>query len=515
MGENRQKNLYYPQTQGGTAYLEHRLKSHNSTNIAQLRVVTHICGFLVLLYSFSMLPPMIVALINKEKSYFVFLSTFITFFTLGGGAWLATKRAGIQLHTRDGFLIIVLFWLLFSLISATPLWLDDHLGLRFVDALFEGVSGITTTGATVIGDVTFLPRAYLYYRAQLNFIGGLGVIVLAVAVLPLLGIGGAKLYQSEMPGPFKEERLTPRLADTSRTLWLTYLLLGLACTVAYMIAGMPAFDALCHGLSTVSLGGFSTRAESIGFYNSHAIEFVAGLFSLLSAFNFTLWYVAIVKRTLKPFRRNPELHFFLLVAFIVILLTAWQVWHAGMYNGVDSLVHAFFLASSMMTDNGLATADYADWPTHTIVFLLIMSFFGGCIGSTCGGIKALRFLILLKQSRHELHQLAHPRALISIKVGGNTVNDRVLRSVWSFFFLYTLFTVGLIWMLNLMGYDVLTSFATVAACINNMGLGFGETASTFGTLKDEAKYLMCMAMILGRLEIYPILILFSSFFWRG
>ncbi|MFZ4172505.1 TrkH family potassium uptake protein, partial [Enterobacter ludwigii] len=262
-------------------------------------------------------------------------------------------------------------------------------------------------------DVSALPKSYLYYRAQLNFIGGLGVIVLAVAVLPLLGIGGMKLYQSEMPGPFKEERLTPRLADTARTLWVTYLALGLVCTLAYWLAGMPFFDAVCHGLSTVSLGGFSTRSESIGFYDSHAIELVAGAFSLLSAFNFTLWYVVIARRTLKPIRRSPEVKFFLGAATVIIAITAWQVWHAGMYNGTDSLVHAFFLASSMMTDNGLSTADYAHWPPHTIFLLLSASFFGGCVGSTCGGIKALRFLIMFKQCIQEMNQLAHPRALLS------------------------------------------------------------------------------------------------------
>ncbi|WP_318390528.1 TrkH family potassium uptake protein [Enterobacter sp.] len=489
-----------------------RDSTHNAT---QAHVVIHLCGFLVFLYSFSMLPPMLVALFCKERSWFAFCTTFFTFFTLGGGAWFATKRTDIQLKTRDGFVIIVLFWLLFSVISAMPFWLDDSVGMSFADALFEGVSGITTTGASVIGDVSGLPNAYLYYRAQLNFIGGLGVIVLAVAVLPLLGIGGAKLYQSEMPGPFKEERLTPRLADTSRSLWLTYLLLGLACSASYMLAGMSAFDALCHGLSTVSLGGFSTRSESIGYWHSSAVELVAGLFSLLSAINFTVWFVAFTKRTLQPFRQNTELRFFLLVTLLVVLITAWQVWHAGMYDATDSLIHAFFLTSSMITDNGLATGDYASWPAHTIVLLLMASFFGGCVGSTCGGIKALRFLVLFKQSRHEVHQLVHPRALMSIRVGGSVVTERVLRSVWSFFFLYILFTVFFIWALNMMGYDLMTAFATVAACINNMGLGFGETVSTFGTLHENAKYLMCAAMIMGRLEIYPVLILFSRVFWRS
>ncbi|MTD37796.1 potassium transporter TrkG [Erwinia sp. CPCC 100877] len=482
---------------------------------SRTRIVIHLCGFLVFLYSLTMLPPAFVALINKERSLFAFLITFAVFATLGAGSWAMTHTSSVQLKTRDGFLIIVLFWLLFSLISALPLWLSDELQLRVVDALFEGISGITTTGASVLNEVSGLPRSILYYRAQLNYVGGLGVIVLAVAVLPLLGIGGMKLYQSEMPGPFKEERLTPRLADTAKQLWLTYLLLGAACSLAFWFVGMPGFDALCHGISTVSLGGFSTWNESLGHADSLAVEGVAGLFSLLSAINFALWFVVLSRRSLKPFLHNAELRFFLLVVAMVVVVVTLEAWRAGMYNLPESFVHAFFLTSSMITDNGLATGDYADWPVHIIVLLLLSSFFGGCIGSTCGGIKALRFLVLFKQSRQEIHQLAHPRALLSVRIGDHPVSDRVLRSVWSFFFLYALFTCLFIILLNLLGYDLLTAFATVAACINNMGLGFGETASGFGTLNDPAKYLMCAAMLLGRLEIYPVLILLSRTFWRS
>lgn len=339
--------------------------------------------------------------------------------------------------------------------------------------------------------------------------------MLAVAVLPLLGIGGMKLYQSEMPGPFREERLTPRLADTAKSLWLVYFALGTACVMAFWSAGLPFFDALCHGLSTVSLGGFPTHSESLGFYQSPAAELVAGTFSLLAGLNFTLWYMALVKRSLRPFRNNAELKFFLAVVVIVVLITTWQIWHASMYDLPESLIHAYFLASSMITDNGLAPGDYADWPSHTIILLLMASFFGGCVGSTCGGIKALRFLVLFLQSRHDLHQLAHPRAVLSVRAGSAALSDRVLRSVSSFFFLYAALTALLIWLLNMMGYDLLTAFATVAACINNMGLGFDETASTFGTLSNPAKYLMCAAMLMGRLEIYPALILCSRFFWRS
>ncbi|CAI0782808.1 TrkH family potassium uptake protein [Serratia quinivorans] len=480
----------------------------------QILVVIHLCSFLVFLYSLSMIPPLLVALLYKEKSVFSFFYTLVIAGSLGGLGWFSTRQSRVQLRTQDGFLIIVLFWLLFSMVSALPLWMDDTLNISLTDAMFEGVSGITTTGASVLNDVSGLPKSFLYYRSQLNFIGGLGVIVLAVAVLPLLGIGGAKLYQSEMPGPFKEERLTPRLADTSKNLWLIYLGLGLACTVAFRIAGMPWFDALCHGISTVSLGGFSTRNESLGFYDSSAVEMVGGIFSILAAVNFTLYFVAVGRRSLKPLYKNPELRFFLLVLSIIVAIVCFELYRSGMYGAKDSFVHGFFLTSSMMTDNGLATADYAKMPSHTIMLLLAASFFGGCVGSTCGGIKALRFLIMYKQSRHEINQLVHPNAIFTIKVGNAPIQDRVLRSVWSFFFLYVFFSCFFVWLLNLMGYDLVTSFATVAACINNMGLGFGETAAGFGTLSDAAKWLMCSAMLLGRLEIYPMLILCSRAFWR-
>ncbi|OMQ26771.1 TrkH family potassium uptake protein [Serratia oryzae] len=484
-------------------------------NKKQTLVVINLCSFLVLLYSLSMLPPMIIALIYKEKSLFSFFYTLIIASLLGGICWQSSRQKKVQLRTQDGFLIIVLFWIFFSLISALPLWIDDTLNISLTDAVFEGVSGITTTGASVLNDISGVPKSILYYRAQLNFIGGLGVIVLAVAILPLLGIGGTKLYQSEMPGPFKEERLTPRLADTAKSLWSTYMLLGLLCILAFRLAGMPWFDALCHGLSTVSLGGFSTRNESLGFYDSAAVEMVGGIFSILAAVNFTLYFVAAQHRSLKPLYKNPELRFFLLALSIVMALVCIQLFSSKMYDAKDAFVHGFLLTSSMMTDNGLATADYANLPSHTVIILLASSFFGGCVGSTCGGIKALRFLIMYKQSRRELHQMLHPNAVYTIKVGSAPIQDRVLRSVWSFFFLYIFFSCFFIWALNLMGYDLMTSFGTVAACINNMGLGFGETAAGFGTLSSPAKWLMCATMLFGRLEIYPILILCSRTFWRS
>jgi trk system potassium uptake protein TrkH len=461
-----------------------------------------------------MLFPILVALFYKEKSGFAFFDTFLIGFAFGGIGWYFTRKTKTQPSTQDGFLIIVLFWLLFSLLSALPFILDDSLDMSLADAMFEGVSGITTTGATVLNNVSSLSKSMLYYRAQLNFIGGLGVIVLAVAILPLLGIGGVKLYQSEMPGPFKEERLTPRLADSAKSLWLVYLLLGAVCSLSFWAAGMSFFDAVCHGISTVSLGGFSTRNESLGYYDNSMIEIVGGIFSVLSAVNFTLYFVALTRRSLKPILRNAEFRFFLLVLAIVVIIIWLELYRSGMYGVKDAFVHGFLMTSSMMTDNGLTTSDYAQWPPHTMLMLLAISFFGGCVGSTCGGIKALRFLILTKQSFSEINQLTHPNAISTIKVGQSAVQERVLHSVWGFFFLYVFFSCFFIWVLNLLGYDLVTSFATVAACINNMGVGYGGTAQGFGDLSAVAKWLMCAAMLMGRLEIYPILILCSKTFWR-
>ncbi|MNZ83084.1 Trk system potassium uptake protein TrkG [compost metagenome] len=435
-------------------------------------------------------------------------------FSFGAAGWLATRAGEKTLKTKDGFVVAVLFWVIFSVISTMPLYFDSRLSLSLVDAMFEGVSGITTTGALVLNDIDNLPKSILYYRAQLNFLGGLGIIVLAVAVMPFLGIGGARLYQSEMPGPLKEEKLTPRMADTAKSLWLIYVNLAVVCAVAYYAAGMNWFDALCHSLSTVSLGGFSTHGSSLGFYDSPTIELVGGFFSILAAINFALYFIALSQRSLLPILRNSEFRFFLLILFMVVSVTCLELYRTGIFSSHDAIVHGFFQATSVMTDNGLGAGDYPSWPSHIVLLLLGASFFGGCVGSTCGGIKAMRFLVLYRQGRQEIKQLIHPNAIIATKVGGYSVPDRVTRSIWGLFFLFIFFACVFVWGLVTIGHDLATAFGTVAACMNNMGIGYGETSAGFGTLKEPAKWLMCVAMIFGRLEIFPILIVFSRAFWR-
>lgn len=463
-----------------------------------------------------MLAPIGVAFIYDEPDLWAFLLTFCAALASGlCGLYVTKGQTGMNnLRDRDGFLVAVLFWLVFSAFSAMPFAFDTRLNLSIDEAVFEGVSGITTTGASIFSDVDSLPKSILFYRAQLNFLGGLGIIVLAVALLPLLGIGGAKLYKSEMPGPQKQEKLTPRLADTAQHLWLIYLGLTAACTMSYWLAGMNFFDAICHGLSTISLGGFSTHSASLGYFNSHAIEWVAGVFSILAAVNFTLYFWVISKRSLAPIHTDPEFRFFIAVLLLVIALTCIGLYRSDTFGVTGSLTHGFFQAVSVFTDNGLGAANFPDWPQHIVLLLLGASFFGGCVGSTCGGIKAMRFLVLYRQSSREVDQLIHSRAMYSTTIGGFPIPDRVTRSVWSLFFFYIFFTCMFIWALVIMGRDLHTAFGTVAACINNMGIGYGDTAWGFGGLRAEEKWLMSAAMLFGRLEIFPILVVCSRTFWK-
>ncbi|MBJ7554356.1 potassium transporter [Marinomonas spartinae] len=483
-------------------------------NSSRFSTILHLCSFLVLLYSLSMLVPILISFIYGENELHAFLITFAIAFSIGLIGWKATDGGDKNLRTRDGFMVAVIFWVSFSIISTLPLYLDRRLGLSMTDALFEGISGITTTGASVLSHIDTLPKSILYYRAQLNFLGGLGIIVLAVAVMPFLGIGGAKLYQSEMPGPMKEEKLTPRLADTARNLWVIYTAMAVLCGLSYYAAGMNWFDALCHSLSTVSLGGFSTHDDSLGYYHSAPIEIVGGVFSILAALNFSLYYIVILNRSFKPIFKNSEVRFFILVLFIIVSIVCLELYRTGTFDAKDSLVHGFFQAVSIMTDNGLGAANFPHWPAQVVLLLMGASFFGGCVGSTCGGIKAMRFLLLYRQGSREIDQLIHPNAVYQIKVGGDSVSDRVIQSVWGLFFLFIFFSCAFIWGLVAMGYDLPTAFGTVAACINNMGFGYGETASGFGGLTDPAKWLMCVAMIFGRLEIFPVLIVLSRTYWR-
>ena len=472
-------------------------------------------GLLTMVLSLTMVPPVFVGWWYGDGDTSPFAIAFLVLLVTGLVCWLPVRHHPLDLRNRDAFLVVTLFWVAICVLGAVPLVFSHHPHMRLVDAVFESVSGLTTTGATVLSGLDRLPHSILYYRGQLNFLGGMGIVVLAVALLPMLGIGGMQIYRAETPGPMKEDKLTPRITETARRLWYVYVGLVAACSAAFWAAGMSLFDAINHSFATVSLGGFSTHDDNIGFFQSPAVEVVAGVFTVLAGVNFALHFLAWRGWDARVYVRDPELRLYLWVMGLLVVLSSATLYLKGTFSVGAALYHGFFQATSIAADNGLVTAGYPhDWPVFVVLLLLLGSFFGGCAGSTCGGIKAIRFLLLYKQSMRELRLLNHPTACIAIKLGPRAVGERVVTAVWAFYFLYILAYCAVSLALVATGLDLVTAFGSVAGCLNNMGVGLGQTAVNFGPINDAAKWLLSFAMLIGRLEVFPILLLFLPDFWR-
>jgi len=481
-----------------------------------IKTALYMIGLLLILFSVTLLPPMGVAWwYDGDNVIAPFAEAMGAMLGLGLLCWLPVCRLKVDLRNRDGFIVVVAFWFLLSLIGALPFMLSRNPHMPLVDAVFETVSGLTTTGATILSGLDTMPKAIVYYRAQLNFLGGMGIIVLAVALLPMLGVGGMQLYKAETPGPMKDDKLTPRIAETAKNLWYIYVGLNGVCTLSFWAAGMSFFDALCHSFATLALGGFSTHDASIGHFNSPGIELIAGLFSLIAAVNFALFFLAWRARSIKAIFRDVEFRFCMAVFGGIIVVACGYLYLSGKFSWWESLYHGFFQTASVITDNGLGTAGYpVDWPISVPLLLLLGSFFGGCVGSTCGGIKAIRFLLLYKQSVREARLLIRPTAQIAVKLGSHPVSDRVMQAVWGFYYLYILSYCFFSLALTVTGVDLVTAFGSVAGCLNNMGIGLGETAGNFAPLNDAATWLLSLSMLIGRFEIFPLLLLFLSDFWK-
>jgi trk system potassium uptake protein len=342
----------------------------------------------------------------------------------------------------------------------------------------------------------------------------MGIVVLAVAIFPMLGIGGMQLYKAETPGPMKDEKLTPRITETAKNLWYVYVGLNLACALSFWLVGMPLFDAIAHSFATLALGGFSTHGASIGHFQSPAIEIVAGIFSLLAGINFALHFLAWRSSSVKPILHDSEFQCYCLVLGLLILTVCSYLYVSGTFPLWEALYHGFFQTASITTDNGLVTAGYPEWPLFIALLLLLASFFGGCVGSTCGGIKAVRFLLLYRQSVREAKLLVRPYAEIAVKVGQRAMPSQIVQAVWGFYFLYIFSYCAFSLALVATGVDLVTAFGSVAGCLNNMGVGLGETAVNFSYLNENALWLLSLAMLVGRLEIFPLLLLFLPDFWR-
>ena len=479
-------------------------------------VAQRILGLLLMIFSITMIPPVLISALFQDHSWLPFVESFALILGAGLIVWFPVRGKRKDLRLRDGFVVVASFWTVLGTAGALPLFLADVPSMSFTDAVFESMSGLTTTGATVLTGLDSLPKSILYYRQQLQWFGGMGIIVLAVAVLPMLGVGGMQLYRAEAPGPVKDTKLTPRITETAKALWYVYLAFTLSCMLAYMIAGMPWFDALCHAFSTVAIGGFSTHDLSIGYFDSATIDIVAIIFMMLAGINFSLHFFAWKSVSVLHYPRDPEFRAYVFILFVLSVIVVFSLFTLGTYgNAYDSLIHGLFQSVSIATTTGFTTANYATWPGALPVLLIFSSFVGGCAGSTGGGIKVIRWLLIAKQGAREIVRLVHPNAEIPVKLGSSgAVPIRVVDAVWGFFSVYiVVFGLMLLAMMST-GLDQVTAFAAVAASLNNLGPGLGEVAAGFMTIGDTGKWIAVIGMLLGRLEIFTLLVLITPTFWR-
>ena len=477
--------------------------------------ILRVSGILLMLFSVTMLTPLIFAFYYDENTAAGFVLAFVT--TLGAGlaAWGPVARNRHELRNRDGFVITALFYLSLGLFGALPLWLQPGAWESYSDAAFESLSGLTTTGATVATGLDELPMSILFYRQQLQWLGGMGIIVLAVAILPMLGIGGMQLYRAEMPGPVKDSKLTPRITETAKALWYIYLTLTIVCALSYWIAGMDAFDALSHAFSTVAIGGFSTHDASLGHFASPAIEGIAIAFMIICGVNFGLHFVVWRRRSLLYYLRDVETIAYLVMLTAITVITVSVLISTDTLSGGRAFRDGLFQVVSVATTTGFTTTNFSEWPSVLPFLVTFAAFTGACAGSTGGGMKVMRVLLIVLQGAREVKRLIHPNAVIPVKLGRARVPDRVIDSVWGFFSAYVIAFLMMLVILLATGLDFTTAFSAVGACLNNLGPGLGSVALHYGDLSDTAKWTLCVAMLLGRLEIFTLLVLVTPEFWRS
>ncbi|HHJ19656.1 MAG TPA: potassium transporter [Gammaproteobacteria bacterium] len=479
----------------------------------RIRPVLSVTGILTCIFSISVVPPMLISQIYHDGESDNLLVALLIILGAGIFMWIFNHREPPQIHRQEGFLIVVLFWIILGTLGALPFMFS--LDIRFVDALFESVSGLTTTGATVLDELDTMQPSILFYRQEIQWFGGMGLVVLAVAILPILGIGGMSLYRAEIPGPMKEEKMLPRLSSSSRSLWLLYVIITVACAFAYWVAGMSTFDAISHSLSTVSTGGFSTHDDSLGYFHSATIESIAIAFMVIGAINFGVHYTAFRHRAFKPYRQDTEVRGFLLFIGLATSIITLGLWFEHYYGGVISdLRNAVFEVVSVITSTGFGTVDFTLWPVMYPTLLITISFIGGCGGSTAGGMKVLRILILFRLGYREIVRLPHPRGVFPIKLNGRAIPESTLQSVLGFFSVYIASFALLMLLMMMTGLDQVSAYSAIATCINNLGPGLGEVAQSFSGISDTGKIISVIAMLLGRLEIFSVLVLLHPDFWR-
>ena len=474
--------------------------------------ILNLLGILLGIFSLSFIPPLILTYMYSESGGEVFLYSFLFFSIFGCAIWAATRQKNLTLNISDGFVVTTLFWVVLACAGSVPFY---FFGLSVSDAIFESASGITTTGATTIVGLDNLPKSILLYRQLLQWIGGMGLIVLAVAVMPALGIGGGQLYKMELPGSHGNQKLTPKITDSAKALWKIYVGLTVACATLYLLSGMNVFDSIAHSLSTVAGGGFSTHDGSIGFFDSALIEAVCIIFMLLSAASFAVHYAAIFGGKPLKYFYDSEFRFFLSVVLLIVVISL--IVHI-ISNSYADIFSAFgttvFHVVSTVTTSGFTTENFSLWPGFLPYLLLVGAFMGACSQSVGGGIKAWRVLIMINQAYKEILKTIHPNAVLSSKIGTKVIDAKIAEKVWGFFSIYVFIFMFLLMAMLGTGLSFETAFSAVGACLNNLGPGFGDVASNYANVSKFGKFILCFAMILGRLEIFTLLVLFTPAFWR-
>jgi len=478
--------------------------------------VVHALGLMLVVFSLAYLMPIAASWAYDDNTLKVFFLAMIGTLCVGVTMWLSTRRHRGELSIRHGYLLVVSMWTAMPAVATLPLLMAIK-GLSFTDAYFETMSGLTTTGGTVLTGLEYLPPAINIWRHELSWLGGMGIIVLVVAILPLLGIGGRQLFKAETPGPMKDSALTPRITETARNLWLVYLLITVACIISLRVAGMNWLDAICHAFTAMSLGGFSTYDANVGHFDSPAIEAVLIVFMLIAAMNFATHFLAWRGKSLKPYLRDPEALATVGITLLSCVGIAAYLYNQGTYPSFwTALRYASFNLVSVATDCGFSSTDFNHWPIFAPIWMLFLSCVVASSGSTGGGIKMVRTIILFKQAGRELHKLVHPAAINPMKIGGVVIANNVVFAVLGFIFLYFISVATLTFILLISGLDFISAFSAVIACINNAGPGLGVVgpAGNYGVLSDFQTWVCTVAMLIGRLEIFTVLILFTPQFWK-
>ena len=477
--------------------------------------VVRIFGVLLCCFALTMLVPLILSWVLHDGAESAYDEAFLVTFGTGAGLWWAARKETRELKVRDGFLMVVLVWSVLPVFAGMPLMFQ--LGISFTDAYFEAMSGLTTTGSTVLANLDKMPPSINLWRGMMVWLGGMGLIVLAVAILPLLGIGGRQMFKAETPGPMKESQLTPRMTQTAKGLWGVYAVVTVLCILSLHWAGMSWFDAVMHSFSTMGLGGFSSHDASFGFWNSPAIEAVTVIFMLLAGMNFATMFLALYGRSFQPYLRDPEVRWFLGITLGSVLGIAIYLWAMGTYpEFLTALRHSVFNVVSIATTTGFASVDYNLWPMFAPLWMLFLCSFATSAGSTGGGIKMIRAIILYKQVYRELIRSMHPNVVWPVRIGGEPVPQNILFAVLAFAFVYMCSIATMTLLLSFSGLEIITAFSAVVASINNTGPGLNQVgpATTYEVLTDFQTWVCSFAMLLGRLEIFTLLVVLTPAFWR-